>query len=157
MVRLEPMDEATFARWLETTTRDYAQEKVEAGNWLASDAQERSEREFAELLPEGRSTVGHELRSMVNEDGEHVGYAWWVPREQPFGKVAYIYDLAVHAEHRRKGYAQAALAHIEAYARERGFMGVQLSVFGWNTGARQLYRRAGFVETNVTMLKRVDG
>ncbi len=155
MIRLEPMDDATYETWLEVTTRDYAQEKVEAGNWLASDALERAKLGFAELLPEGRFTAGHELRFMRNEAGQRVGYAWWVPEDRPIGRVAYIYDLAVDPEHRRKGYAQAALAHIEAYARERGFIGVQLSVFGWNTGARQLYLRAGFVETNVTMLKRV--
>lgn len=156
MIRLEPMDEATYETWLEVTIRDYAQEKVEAGNWLPSDALERARLSFAELLPEGRATAGHELRLMLNEAGERVGYTWWVPEDRPFGRVAYIYDLAVHPEHRRKGYAQAALAQIEAYARERGFIGVQLSVFGWNAGARQLYLRAGFVETNVTMLKRVD-
>jgi hypothetical protein len=54
VIRLEPMDEPTYAAWLETTIREYAQEKVEAGNWLASEAQERSERGFAELLPDGR-------------------------------------------------------------------------------------------------------
>jgi GNAT superfamily N-acetyltransferase len=151
------MDDATYDTWLETTIREYAQEKVEAGNWPASEAQERSERSFAELLPEGRSSPGHELRSMVNDDGERVGYAWWVPEERPFGRVAFIYDIAVDPAHRRKGYAQAALAEIEAFARDHGCVGVELHVFGWNTGARQLYLRSGYVETNVTMLKRVDG
>ena len=156
MIRLEPMDEATYLAWRATTVRDYAEEKVESGNWPASDSLERSERTFAELLPDGRSTAGHELRSMIN-DGERVGYAWFVPEDKPFGRVAFIYDFAVDPAHRRKGYAQAALAEIETYAREHGCIGVELHVFGGNVGARQLYLRAGFVETNVTMLKRVDG
>jgi GNAT superfamily N-acetyltransferase len=156
MIGLEPMDEATYAAWRETTVREYAQEKVEAGNWPAADALARSERSFAELLPEGLASAGHELRSIVNEDGERVGYAWWTPEERPFGRVAFIYDIAVDATHRRKGYAQAALAGIEAFAREHACVGVELHVFGANTGARQLYLQAGFVETNVTMLKRVD-
>jgi ribosomal protein S18 acetylase RimI-like enzyme len=157
MVRLEPMDEATYAIWRETTVREYATEKVESGNWLESDALERSEHSFAELLPEGRASAGHELRSMLNDEGERIGYAWFVPRDQPFGRVVFINDIAVDPAHRRKGYAQAALAEIEAFARQRGCIGVQLHVFGGNAGARQLYRRAGFVETDVTMLKRVDG
>ena len=49
-----------------------------------------------------------------------------------------------------------ALAAVEAYAREHGCIGVMLHVFGSNTGARQLYLKAGFDETNVIMLKRVD-
>ncbi len=36
-------------------------------------------------------------------------------------------------------------------------MRVPLHVHGAITGARQLYQRAGIFETDVTMLKRVDG
>ena len=117
----------------------------------------RSEAAFAELLPDGKATSGHELRSMIDDAGERVGYAWFVPEDRPFGRVAFIYDIAVDPAHRRKGHAQAALAEIEAWAKANGLVGVQLHVFGGNTGARELYKRAGFVETDVTMLKRVDG
>lgn len=157
MITLEPMDEAAYQAWHGSSVRDYAEEKVASGNWLAEDAVARSERAFAELLPEGRATPGHQIRSMVNASGERVGYAWFVAEDRPFGRVVFIYDIAVDPAHRRKGYAQAALGEIEAYAREAGCVGVQLHVFGNNTGARELYRRAGFVETDVTMLKRVDG
>lgn len=157
MIRLEPMDETTYQAWLEWTIGDYAREKVEVGTWPAVDALERSEREFADLLPDGRTTAGHEIRSMVNGDGVRVGYAWFVPEDRPFGRVVFIYDIAVDEIHRRRGYAQAALAEIEAFALEHGCVGVQLHVFGGNTGARELYRRAGYVETDVTMIKRVDG
>jgi ribosomal protein S18 acetylase RimI-like enzyme len=157
MIRLEPMDEATYADWRDTTVREYAEEKVESGNWPASDALERSEQSFTELLPDGRSSAGHELRSMINDDGERVGYAWFVPEDRPFGRVAFVYDIAVDPAHRRKGYAQQALSEIDAFARANGCVGVQLHVFGGNLGARQLYLRAGFVETDVTMIKRVDG
>lgn len=156
MIRLEPMDQATYETWHERSVRDYADEKVESGNWLAEDAMERSARAFAELLPDGRRTHGHEIRSMVNDAGERVGYAWFAPQERPFGRVVFIYDIAVEPEHRRKGYAQAALGEIESFAREHGYVGVQLHVFGGNSGARELYRRAGFVETDVTMIKRVE-
>jgi len=155
VTRLEPMDEATYELWLETTVREYAEEKVEAGSWLAADALERSEADFRALLPDGLATAGHQIRSMVNDAGQRVGYAWFVPEDRPFGRVAFIYDIAVDPEQRRKGHAQAALGEIEAWARGHGCVGVQLHVFGGNTGARELYRRAGFVETDVTMLKRV--
>ena len=157
MIRLEPMDEATYATWRQESIREYAQEKMDAGTWPAAEALERSARSYAELLPNGLATSGHELRSMVNADGERVGYAWFVPEDRPIGRIVYIYDIAVDPAHRRKGYALAALGKIEAYARERGHVGVQLHVHGGNVGARQLYRRAGFVETHVTMLKRVTG
>jgi ribosomal protein S18 acetylase RimI-like enzyme len=151
------MDDAAYQAWHGSSVHDYAEEKVASGNWLAEDAMDRSERAFAELLPEGRRTPGHEIRSMVNDAGQAVGYAWFVAEDRPFGRVAFIYDIAVDPEHRRKGYAQAALGEIEAWARDHDCVGVQLHVFGGNTGARELYRRAGYVETDVTMIKRVDG
>ena len=87
MIRLEPMDEATYAEWRELTVADYAREKIEAGNWPAEGA--------------------------------------------------------------------LALAEIEAFARDHGLVGVELHVFGDNAGARRLYLEAGYIETNVKMLKRV--
>ena len=93
----------------------------------------------------------------MNDAGERVGMVWFAEEDRPIGRVQFIYDISVEPAHRRRGYAQAALEAVEDYAREHGCVGVQLHVFGGNSGARQLYRRAGFVETDVTMLKRVDG
>jgi GNAT superfamily N-acetyltransferase len=155
VIRLEPMDEAAYERWQATSIPEYAQEKVEAGTWLESEALERSAQSYRELLPDGLETPGHLIRSIVNADGERVGDVWWAPVDRPFGQVAFIYDIAVDPEHRRKGYARATLAGIEAWARDNGCVGVQLHVHGPNVGARRLYQRAGFLETDVTMLKRV--
>ena len=157
MVGLEPMDEAAFQAWTTASIRDYAAEKVQAGEWLAGDALGRATGEFAALLPDGRQTAGHEIRSMINGAGERVGMVWYAVENRPIGRVVFIYDISVDPAHRRRGYGQAALDEVETYAREHDCLGVQLHVFGANTGARQLYQRAGYVETDVMMLKRVDG
>ncbi len=157
MTRLEPMTPARYERWLEATTREYAAEKVASGNYPEEGAIERSQAEFEALLPNGLQTEGHEIRSMVDDAGEAVGYVWFTQEDRPVGRVVFIYDIAVDPAHRRKGHAQAALEAVEQYARETGCIGVMLHVFGSNTGARQLYLKSGFVETNVVMLKRVDG
>jgi ribosomal protein S18 acetylase RimI-like enzyme len=151
------MDVAIFDAWCDQAIREYAQEKVDAGTWPEDEALERSGKAYADLLPDGLATRDHEIRSMINDDGERVGYAWFRPEDRPSGRVAFIYDIAVYPEHRRKGYAQQALSEIAAYARDNGCYAVQLHVHGFNTGARELYRKAGFVETDVTMIKRVDG
>jgi len=157
MFRLEPMDEATYVAWCATTKREYADGKVKAGNWPESDADDLAEAEFAKLLPNGRLTPDHEIRSMINDAGEKVGYAWFTIESRDVGRVVFIYDIAVDEAHRRKGYARRALDEIDAYAREHGCLGVMLHVFGDNEGARRLYSSAGYLETNVIMLKRVDG
>jgi ribosomal protein S18 acetylase RimI-like enzyme len=151
------MDAAAYDAWREEAIREYAQEKVEAGTWPQAEALERSGKAYADLLPDGLATPGHQIRSMINDDGERVGYAWFAPEERASGRVAFIYDIAVYPAYRRKGYAQLALSEITAYARDNGCYAVQLHVHGFNTGARELYRKAGFIETDVTMLKRVEG
>jgi ribosomal protein S18 acetylase RimI-like enzyme len=156
MFRLEPMNEATYEAWRIASTHDYALEKVEAGNYPKADAQRLAEAEFEKLLPEGRSTPGHEIRAMVNDAGAKVGHAWFTIENRDFGRVVFIYDIAVDEAHRRRGYARLALAEIDAYAREHDCQGVMLHVFGSNTPARDLYRSAGYVETNVIMLKRMS-
>ena len=156
MFELAPMDDATYEAWRGASEREYGEEKVKAGNWPAEDAARLSREAFDQLLPSGRATAGHEIRAMVS-DGEKVGHAWWTIEDREAGRVAFIYDIAVDPAHRRRGYARLALAEIETWAREHGCAGVMLHVFGYNTPARELYRSVGFEETNVMMLKRVDG
>jgi ribosomal protein S18 acetylase RimI-like enzyme len=156
VTRLEPMTQARYDTWLAATIREYAAEKVAAGNYAEEGSLERSKAEFDALLPQGLQTPGHEIRSIVNDAGELVGYVWFTIEDRPQGRVVFIYDIAVDPEHRRQGHAQAALLEVEAYAREHDCIGVMLHVFGNNAGARQLYLNAGYEETNVVMLKRVD-
>jgi ribosomal protein S18 acetylase RimI-like enzyme len=155
LFRLETMDEATFAAWRARTATMYAEEKVKAGNWRPEEADELSEQEFQRLLPQGRDTPNQEIRVMV-ADGAQVGQTWFTIEQRDPGRVVFIYDIEVWEEHRRHGYGRLALAEVEGYAREHDCMGVMLHVFGNNTPARSLYRTAGFEETNVIMLKRVD-
>ena len=42
MITLQPMSEADFKVYLEKMIPEYAREKVQAGNWPAEDALERS-------------------------------------------------------------------------------------------------------------------
>jgi len=156
MTRLEPMTQARYDAWLDVTIRDYADEKIRSGNYPDDGTGlERSKAEFVALLPNGLQTPNHELRTMVDDDGNDVGYVWWTVEDRPPGRVVFIYDIAVDEAFRRRGHAQAALEVLEDYAREHGCIGVMLHVFGTNAGARQLYLKAGYEETNVLMLKRV--
>ena len=155
MFRLEPMDEAAYTAWRTRVEREYANDKVRAGNWPAEDAERLSRAAFDELLPQGLTTAGHELLSMVSEAGDRVGIAWFTVEDREPGRVVFIYDIEVDEAHRRRGYARAALAEIAAFAREHACAGVMLHVFGYNTPARELYRSVGFEETNVIMLKSV--
>lgn len=156
MTRLEPMTQARYDAWLDATIRDYAAEKVKSGNYPDDGTSlERSKAEFDALLPDGLQSPGHEILSMLDDEGRDVGYLWFTQEDRAPGRVVFIYDIAVDEAYRRRGHAQDALAFTERYAREHGCVGVMLHVFGNNTGARALYQKAGYEETNVIMLKRV--
>ncbi len=68
----------------------------------------------------------------------------------------FVYDLRVFETYRRRGYAEQAMRLIEQVAREKGVGKVSLHVFGDNLGARKLYTKLGYSETNVLMSKSLD-
>ena len=148
------MSEDAYRRWIEPTLREYAQEHVDAGNWPADEALDRARRQFAELLPEGRETVGHVLWTIEDAGGRDVGMLWVAPHPT-MPNAIWIYDFAVVPEARGRGVGRAALDALDAWARERAIDQIGLHVFGSNDIARRLYLRAGFVETDVTMVKRL--
>ena len=42
MVTLSPIEQADFERFLESEIREYAQDEVKSGNWLAEEAHRRA-------------------------------------------------------------------------------------------------------------------
>ncbi len=154
MVRLVPMDEEQYHRYLEGALPNYAQEMVQAGNWPSEDAANLAEKSFQALLPDGLASADQYLCLIVDEQaGEQVGFLWYGVREGPGGRFVALYDIVVFEEHRRRGYGAQALHALEVKVRELGLDKVMLHVFGHNQGARALYRRLGYAETDVTMAK----
>ena len=154
MISLVLMTEADFAVYLEKTVPQYAREKVLAGNWTEAEALERSHQEFEHLLPEGLRTPGNFLFMLVNEAGEKVGWLWYaLAAKKP--ELAFIYDFEVYDQFRRRGYATQALAALDDHARPRSVKKLELHVFGFNTAARELYKKCGYAETNVMMAKTI--
>jgi len=155
MVTLPPMTPEVWARWRTASVLAYADDKVRIGAWPSEGAVERSEREYAALVPDGQATPGQEFRSIVNDAGVVVGALWFGPSDAIGRGQAFILDIEVDQAFRGQGYGRAALVALEALARELGYDAIGLHVFGDNEAARALYRSAGYVETDVTMQKRL--
>lgn len=143
-----------YEAWLGLTIRDYADEHVRAGNWAADEALEKAQAQFDELLPEGLSTEGQHLWSIRNRDGANVGILWVGPRRN-VPRALFIWDITIEPEARGRGFGEAALEALHAWAREHGYDRVGLHVFGSNDVARRLYQRTGYVETDIAMEKRL--
>jgi ribosomal protein S18 acetylase RimI-like enzyme len=155
MITLIPMNETEFQTYLAKAIREYANEKVQAGNWTIDEAPERSRQEFEGYLPQGIKTPDNFLYSLLNETNEKVGFLWYATLPKQPGQ-AFIYDFEIYETFRRKGYASQALAGLEQEARSRGLNQIELHVFGHNTAARELYKKMGFAETNVMMSKKIS-
>jgi len=152
-VRLISMTEADYRQFIAWAIADYAHQQVKAGVWQPEVAMERGEKAFEVLLPDGLSTPNQFLYAIENEENTPVGYMWFGAREEGQVRFAALYELVIFEKYRRRGYASQALLVLEAKVREQGMNQIILHVFGHNQSARALYRKYGYVERNVTMVK----
>jgi len=153
VITLRAMTPTEYEAWLDTSTDEYALEKVKAGNWPADDAKARALAEYAGYLPQGTATAGHHLFTIADAEDRAVGMIWIATDVHKTPGRCWIYDLRVDEHQRRRGHARAAMLAIEAVAREHGQTVIGLHVFGHNTGARALYESLGYGVTNVNMAK----
>lgn len=151
---LRPMTDAGYERFWRDSIAGYADDKVAAGQWLAETAPTQSAAEFAGLLPQGLATPNHHLFEIIDaEGGQAVGHLWFAIELRHGVRIAYVYDLAVHPEHQRRGHATRAFRAMEDKVRALNARRIDLHVFGHNPGAQDLYAALGYRVTSVTMAK----
>jgi ribosomal protein S18 acetylase RimI-like enzyme len=151
-LRLRPMTEAEFALFRTRVVRDYAADKVRAGEWPPERSEELAEAQTDQLLPEGAQTPGMLLLMAETAQDGPVGYAW-MALAGPDVARAWVYDISIDEEQRGKGYGRALLNGLEQAAYEHGCSSICLNVFAGNDLARGLYERAGFHLTSIQMAK----
>ena len=149
------MTQPEFDSWLPGSIAGYAHEHVASGGWPEAGSLERSRAEHESLLPQGLATPGHHLWSIKRTpDRQAVGMLWVHEQKTP-AQAAYIYNIEIGAEHRRKGYAEKAMLLLEDEARRMGLHTIRLHVFGHNAAARPLYEKLGYLPTNIMMAKKI--
>lgn len=153
---LKPVDGALYK-----TIKPYMIE-----NFAAFSKQSRSacEREIDALLPDGENTKKHYLYAIeikstcaadsrdigagihANSDAEiAVGYLWVFVVKKEGKEIAFLMDIFVYPEYRRRGIARKALELAEKLLAERGYDMVRLHVEDSNTAAKNLYAELGYV------------
>ena len=157
MLRLAPMNEDDLAAYLERSIAEYAREKVQAGNWPSEVALERAEQEVRSLLPEGLETPGQHFITLVDDQLDtHVGVLWFGVRDDGAGPYAWVWDIRIDEDFRRRGYAMAAFRALEDRVRAMGLSAISLHVFGHNKAARALYDKLGFEVTNLNLSRHLQ-
>lgn len=154
MVQLVPMNEDEFQSYLQYAIAEYGEGHVKSGGWKAEEALERATEEYRTLLPDGLATKDQYLYALKDE-GPQVGMLWFAVRTNQ-GPGAFVYDIRVYEQFQRRGYASQAFLAMEEKVRELGLSKITLHVFGYNHGARDMYRKLGYIETNVIMAKTLE-
>ena len=151
MIKLEPLQQEDFERFLERGIRDYAEDHVRNGNWSPEGALERSRKEFEHYLPDGIHSKDQYLYSIINDNGNKIGVLWVQVKEHK----AFIFDFVIDEAFRGKGYGKQALAAMDEILKSMNVESVELHVFGDNITAQELYKKAGFQITGIHMNKRL--
>jgi len=156
MLTLTPMTPESYQRFLDRSVPSYAAEHMRSGRWTAEEANERAADEFRALLPEGAATPDNFCFDLHDpESGQDVGVLWYKLQPRGNERVAFVYEVEIGADHRRKGYASEAFRLLERHAADQGATGIQLHVFGHNHAARALYEGLGFQPINIVMGKQL--
>lgn len=150
-VSLAPMSAERYVTWHAYSVAGYAEENVKSGRWTQDEALSKSEADFKALLPDGLDSAGNQLWSVLDAAGDEVGILWIATDRKPGN--AFIYDIEMNPDRRGEGFGTATMLALEDWCRANGISSIGLHVFGHNEGAWRLYRRLGYVETNVQMEK----
>jgi len=135
---LRPMTPRQFDAFIAVQGVSYADTMVEAG--LSREAaDERSRTQMAALLPSGQDSPGMEF--FHGWVGETVVGSLWLNVDQP---MAFVYDVEVVEEQRRRGYGAALMNAAAIWSREHGHPVLGLNVFAHNAGAKALYDKLGY-------------
>jgi ribosomal protein S18 acetylase RimI-like enzyme len=153
-VRLDPMTDEEFTAYYHDAVVAYAAAHLDPGSLPVGEVGTVDADDHTGLLPEGLATSGHHL--FTARDGDRrVGVVWFAERAHGTGRAAYIYDIRTEPLLRGDGYGEAIMRAVEGRVAADGIEAIRLHVFGDNSAARSLYRKLGYVETDVTMAKQL--
>lgn len=155
-VRLRPVTAREFPAWIAASKEGYAEGIESHGGQTHEAAERKADDDTASALSSGFDTPGQAMY-VVEADGRPVGRLWLGERESNGRRTMFVYDVAIDAPFRGRGYGRAAMLLAEDEARSLGFRRIELHVFGGNSVARRMYRSLGYVETSVRMAKDIAG
>lgn len=147
MIALRPMSQERHDKWASTLWQVYYQELIRAG-FSEEYARENSAEDPNNSIEFGKLQPGSFVLEAVYQD-QAIGVVWLVQKNTEW----WIYDIEVDDVHRGEGLGRATLRAIERFASEQGGEKLNLSVFGFNKVARNLYESEGFNTVRIHMSK----
>ena len=151
-VRLVRMSPAEFVAFQVRSIRGYAGFQVASGWWPRRGARRRAAELIRQMLPQGLNTPGHHCWRIEDRlRGQRVGHLWVAETDTGGRLEAFVYDIEIDPEERKRGYATAVFRLFLAWARRRRVKFIRLRVHAHNEAARALYEKLGFAPTDLLM------
>jgi ribosomal protein S18 acetylase RimI-like enzyme len=147
--RLRAMATTSLPAWLDATMAEYVTSRMRAGD-TRPQAEAAMRKSVDTWFPDGAPADGHHVWDVVDADDVVVGYLWIGPFE-PGGTDWWVFDVEIDEAHRRRGHARRALEQAHVVAKDSGATSIGLNVFGYNTGAAELYEQLGYGITSMQM------
>ena len=146
LVRLAPMTALERVAFAEAQIEDYAAWLLARGDAPTPEAARA--RASGEIEPElAAAVISDDLLWTASraEDRQTVGWLWvkLADPELP-SDTAFLYQIQVVVEMRRRGFGRAMLAALEVELASLGFCELRLNVWDTNVAAQQLYATAGY-------------
>jgi len=151
-VDVSPMTPERFPLFVAASEEGFARDLVESGRYTPEEAVAESHRQMVKELPDGLATEGQEFFT-ASVDGVEVGILWLGMRLRDGRPHAFVLDVEVAADQRRRGYGRALMHAAEREARRLGADSIGLHVFGFNTAAVELYETLGYRRTEENLLR----
>lgn len=147
--RLVAMPADRLPAWLDRTMTEYVASRMRSGE-TRDQAEANRQKSLDTWFPDGAPLPEHHVWDVVDESDAVVGYLWIGPFT--VGSTEWwVFNIEVDEQHRRRGHARRALEAGQAVAREHGATSIGLNVFGYNTGAQELYAELGYRVTATQM------
>ncbi len=154
MVRFIPLTKEEYLLYINTLIDGISKEYVRAGIQDQKKAIGKAKEQIERILSNGLETSDNFIYSIIDEaTSNKVGVLWYEIRKKEGIKHAFICDISIYKNHRRKGYATQTFQELEKEVKNKGIFTIKLHVFGHNKPARTLYNKLGYKATNVLMSK----
>lgn len=150
-VRLRELRDDEFPAWLEAARSFYVSDLERHADLPRKEAEEKADRDYGTLFPDGKPTGGQHLLTIEDSRGVSIGRLFFAERSNGI----WLYEIEIEESVRGRGLGREAMLAFEQRARELGARKVTLNVFGGNEVARSLYRSLGYAEESVHMGKRL--
>jgi GNAT superfamily N-acetyltransferase len=150
-VFLRELRDDEFPAWLEAARRFYVSDLERHAELPRQEAEEKADRDYGMLFPDGEPTSGQHLLTIEDSRGGSIGRLFFAERSTGI----WLYEIEIEESVRGRGLGREAMLAFEQRARELGAERVTLNVFGGNEVARSLYCSLGYAEESVHMRKRL--